>query len=58
MLMVREFGLVVPWWWLCSILEVRWFVEVEEEGVLLVGKTEDVKSEREALYALQMDRLI
>ena len=56
--MVREFGLVVPWWWLCSILEVRWFVEVEEEGVLLVGKTEDVKSEREALYALQMDRLI
>jgi hypothetical protein len=31
-------------------------VEVEEEGILLVGKTEDVKSERDALYALQQNR--
>ena len=34
------------------------FVEVEVGGVLLVEKTEGVENEREALYALQMNRLI
>jgi hypothetical protein len=35
---------------------MSWFVEVKEEGVLLGGEIEDVKDERDALYALQMNR--
>jgi hypothetical protein len=54
---VREFERMVgPCLWLCPILEVSWFVEVEVNGFLLVGKMKEMMDERDALYALQVNR--
>jgi hypothetical protein len=35
---------------------VSWFVEVEVKGFLSVGEMEEIKDERDALYALQINR--
>jgi hypothetical protein len=49
------------WSWRCgssgvSYPGVSWFVEVEVKGFLSVGEMEEIKDERDALYALQINR--